>query len=470
MNIRIIIYSFFLVIPFLKVFSSDTITDKIDERIQFYFNELQDNKKIPVQKAENDITIENNDIIYEIRINELDKTTPLDLQFNSEVKRFIEIYSIRRKSEFEKILGLADLYFPIIEEKLSKYNLPLELKYLAIVESSLNPLAVSKSGAVGLWQFLYNTSSMFDLEITSYIDERSDVYKSTEAACRYFTYLFNIFNNWELAIASFNGGPGEVRNAIEKSGGKTNFWDLVPYLSEQTKHYVPAFIACVYIMNYSSEHNMIKRPAKYTYFDIDTTYVQYELNLQQIAQNIDISIEELRFLNPVYKTDVIPVLKTPSPLVLPSDKIVKFIRKEDKIYNTQLPVKNYWTKQEETGDTINRVKLTHVVDKGEFLHKIAMNYQCSIEDIKKWNKTDNTNLYPGQQLIIWVPAKDAHLYIDNLDDKNTEGFIIYTVQEGDTIWSIAEKFNVKSITELKAYNNNLDENNIKPGQKIKINW
>ena len=254
-----------------SLYGNDTVVDGIDKRIHFFFEEMankrserksdikteiveinEDNKSVTEQKNINP------EILCSERIELLNKSTPIELAYNQYVKKFVDIYSGRRKKEFEKIRGLSDLYFPIFEEKLDKYNLPLELKYLPVVESSLNALAVSPSGAVGLWQFLFNTSNMFDLEINSYIDERRDPVKSTEAACRYFLYLYNIFNDWQLAIASFNGGPGEIRNAIEKSGGKTSFWDLQPYLSQQTKNYVPAFIASLYVLNYADEIGMEK--------------------------------------------------------------------------------------------------------------------------------------------------------------------------------------------------------------------
>ena len=182
------------------------------------------------------------DMLYEYRLAQLSRLSPVALDYNAEVRRYIDLFTGPRKAEMAKIIGLSRLYFPVFDEALDRYGLPHELKYLTVVESGMNPLAMSKSGAVGLWQFLLNTGRLFDLEVTSYIDERCDVYKSTEAACRYLNYLNNTFHDWHLVLSSYNGGPGEVRKAIERCKGETNYWKLRPYLSEQAKNYVPAFI------------------------------------------------------------------------------------------------------------------------------------------------------------------------------------------------------------------------------------
>ena len=481
----LIISSLILFSP-MELGASDTIVEQIDKKIQFFFEESyqkKSDKSVRNNNISKDVISSEDKVtdpvsyqnlspeeLIERRFEELNKISPIKLEYNSQVKRFIDIYTTRRKHEYEKILGLSELYFPIFEEAFDKYNLPLELKYLSVVESSLNPLAVSPSGAVGLWQFLYNTSIMFDLEITSYIDERRDPDKSTDAACRYFAYLYNIFQDWQLAIASFNGGPGEIRNAIERSGGKTNFWELQPYLAKQTRNYVPAFIASYYVLYYADELGLVARSSKYTYFNTDTVKIKNQITFDQISNGIDVPKEELRFLNPIYKADFVPAIKNYSTLILPANKIVRFLRMEKKIYASDNVNGDYFSQLKQTGDTIGKVKLVHKVTKGEFFHKIALNYRCTIEDIKKWNHLESDHLYPGQELIIWVPQDKAHLFIKSENTYQQDGFIIYTVQEGDTIWSIAEKFNVKSIQELKNINTDLDENNIKPGQKIKINW
>ncbi|MFO7657615.1 MAG: transglycosylase SLT domain-containing protein [Bacteroidales bacterium] len=351
------------------------------------------------------------DIFYEYRIAELNKTTPIELEYNETVKKYIDIFAIQRRDEFARIIGLSLLYFPVFDEMLAKYDLPLELKYLTIVESGLNPMAVSKSGAVGLWQFLLNTCRLFDLEVNSYIDERRDVYKSTDAACRYLKYLHGTFHDWQLVLSSYNGGPGDVRKAIERSKGKMDYWQLRPYLSEQAQNYVPAFIAASYLMNYYTEHNIIPVAPEYNYFDLDTIKINYYITFQQISEMLDIPIETLRILNPVYKCDIIPEIPNHAQLTLPAEKAIEFIRNESRILGKETETANYFTMLNKANHYDNKVKIIHIVEKGDFFHKIAMKYNCSLENIKTWNNISDNSLVPGQKLIIWV---DKSFYQKNI--------------------------------------------------------
>ncbi|MBN2610304.1 MAG: transglycosylase SLT domain-containing protein [Bacteroidales bacterium] len=342
------------------------------------------------------------DIFYEYRIAELNKKTPIELEYNEAVKKYIDIYAVQRREEFAKIIGLSQLYFPVFDEMLAKYDLPLELKYLTIVESALNPFAVSKSGAVGLWQFLLNTCRLFDLEVNSYIDERRDVYKSTDAACRYLQYLYGTFNDWQLVLSSYNGGPGDVRKAIERSKGKMDYWQLRPYLSHQAQNYVPAFIAACYLMNFYPEHHIIPVAPEYNFFDLDTLKIDYYITFKQITEKIDIPLETLRYLNPVYKCDIIPDMAGHALLILPKEKVLEFIRNESRILGNEPAAANYLTMLDEANYYDNKVKITYTVQKGDFFHKIAMKYNCSIENIKTWNNLHDNSLVPGQKLIVWV--------------------------------------------------------------------
>jgi hypothetical protein len=241
------------------------------------------------------------DLTYEYRIAKLDKNTPIQLDYNEQVRRYIEIYTGKRAEEYGKMLGQAQYYFPLFEEQLSKYGLPLEFKYLPIIESSLNPLAVSSSGATGLWQFKLTSCPMFDLEVTSYMDDRCDPYKSTIAACKYLKYLYRTFNDWQLVLAAYNGGPGEVRNAIARSNGETGFWKIQSFLPEQTQNYVPAFIAAIYVMNYAPEHDIKMVPPPYTYSETDTVHIKHSVSFEQIASLTSIPVDALTYLNPVYR-------------------------------------------------------------------------------------------------------------------------------------------------------------------------
>ncbi|MDY6800026.1 MAG: transglycosylase SLT domain-containing protein [Bacteroidota bacterium] len=412
------------------------------------------------------------DLVYEYKIAELNNLTPIELEYNERVRRYIDVYTIERREHLAKIIGLAELYFPIFEEMLDKYRLPLELKYLAIVESALDPRAVSSSAAVGLWQFKINTSRMFDLEVNSYIDERCDPYKSTEAACAYLQYLYRIYNNWQLALAAYNGGPGVVRNAIIRSGGKTSFWEIEPYLPEQTNGYVPAFIAVNYVMNHYKDHNIEPIRSPFIHMDIDTIKIHHEASFKRIAEFIDVPVETLQYLNPAYKLDHIPKLKEGATVVLPANKVRSFLKNEAAILDSNKTT----TPHNEIvllGDKNGKTKIIHEVAKGEYFHKIAIKYNCTIEDIKIWNSLPTNDLNVGQKLDIWVdPILARSIEEEKLLPKqqrdSTNRFIYYIVREGDTIWSIAEKFNCRSISELKEENDIYNEKDLKPGLKLKI--
>lgn len=352
-----------------------------------------------------DTTFTHNDLYYEYQIDNLNKSTPIPLGFHEDVKKYIDIYTKKRTEEFAKILGLSDLYFPIFDHYFDKHQLPLELKYLSIVESSLNPVARSSSGALGLWQFKLNTGRMFDLTINSYIDERLDTYASTEAACKYFSYLYQTFNDWLLAISAYNGGPGVVRKAIERAGGNTNYWEIRQYMTDQAKNYVPAFIAAIYVMSHAAEHDITKIPAERTFHNTDTLQLSYPVSLEQIADITNLNIQELSTLNPVYKLNYLPGDRA-YPLILPTEAITEYLKNETKIRASKTHQHSYSDLVQEAHNTGNKIKITHKVQPGEFFHKIALQYNCTIENLKAWNDLDSNALHPGQLLDVWIsPAE-----------------------------------------------------------------
>ena len=410
------------------------------------------------------------DLVYEYRITELNNLTPIELEYNQHVRRYIDVYTIERREHFANIAGKAKRYFPMIEEKLDEYGLPHELKYLAVIESALDPFAVSSSGAVGLWQFKLNTSRMFDLKVNSYIDERRDPYKSTIAACKYLKYLHDTYDNWQLALASYNGGPGVVRKAIARSDGERSFWKLYPHLPEQTKGYVPAFIAVNYAMNHIEEHNIQPRKIKYNHYEKDTVKISSETSFQKLAETLDMEVAVLKNLNPMYRRNVIPKLKHPSHLILPKDKIVEFLEKEEEVFNGSM--KDYAQKEKPKKE---KAKIIHRVTKGEYFHKIAMKYNCNVEEIMAWNNLESNDLQAGQKLEIWVDPvylekikeEETRIKKENSLDTNRR-VVYYTIKKGDTIWSIADKFNCDSIAELLRANEIQDETDIEPGKKLKI--
>ncbi|MDD3569108.1 MAG: transglycosylase SLT domain-containing protein [Bacteroidales bacterium] len=349
------------------------------------------------------------DLVYEVRIAAIDNLSPIAFDYNEHVKRYIDIYSLERRDQVSQMLGLAQLYFPLFDELLDKYQLPLELKYLAVVESALNPLAVSTSGAVGLWQFKINTGRMFDLEVNSYIDERMDPVKSTEAACLYLKYLYRIFNDWHLVMAAYNAGPGVVRNAIFRSGGETNFWKLFDNLPEAAQNYVPAFIAAAYIMQNANEHGINAATPTAQYMETDTVIVRKPLTLGAISQHTDIPIDFLRFLNPIYRRGVVPESEKGYAIRLPVSKIQSYLEHEQIILNSIPSNLTFHDILSKAGSTENRIRVWHSVLPGDHLHKIAVRYNCTIDDINIWNPNLSSDLAIGQQITLWVDKQTYDL-------------------------------------------------------------
>jgi membrane-bound lytic murein transglycosylase D len=313
---------------------------------------------------------------------------------------------------------------------------------------------------------------MFDLKVNSYIDERRDPYKSTIAACKYLKYLYNTYENWQLALASYNGGPGVVRKAIARSNGERSFWKLFPYLPEQTKGYVPAFIAVNYAMNYLEKHNISPKQYEYSHSETDTVKINYKISFQKIANTLNMDVSVLKELNPMYRRNVIPNLNHPTHLILPEKKVLSFLKQEEKMYNTHQTPVNELAKNTKAD---KGRKIVHRVKKGEYFHKIAMKYNCTIEEIRKWNNLDSNNLQVGQKLVIYVDPQ----YLEKIREEETrlkqansnktnKRVIYYTIKKGDTIWSIANKFNCDSIAELLKTNNIQDEKDIEPGKELKI--
>jgi membrane-bound lytic murein transglycosylase D len=357
------------------------------------------------KKAEKEVYPTFPDLVYEYKIAKIGKLSPIDFDYNPKVKRYIDIYSIERREQVAQILGLAELYFPIFDEMLDKYHLPLELKYLAVVESALNPLAVSKSGAVGLWQFKINSARMFNLTVNSFIDERMDPVKSTEAACQYLEYLYKIFNDWDLALAAYNTGPGAVRNAIIRANGETNFWKIYDYLPEAAQNYVPAFIAAAYIMNNAHEHLIEPVKPIIVFAKTDTVMVSKPVAFSVVSKELNIPIEIIRFLNPIYRRDFIPDLDASTSLRLPSNKTEKFTKKRQQIYNAKVDKATFNDILLNAGNTDGKIKVLYKVKSGDYLHKIAIAYGCTVDDLLVWNQDIDDNLSVGESLTIWVDNK-----------------------------------------------------------------
>ncbi|HET6225304.1 MAG TPA: LysM peptidoglycan-binding domain-containing protein [Bacteroidia bacterium] len=436
--------------------------------------------------------------VYASRLAQIDANSPFDLQYNSVVKGYIQLYTVRRRELVSRMMALSQFYFPIFEQQLDRYNLPLELKYLAICESALNPMARSHAGAMGLWQFMYPTGKMYGLKVSSYVDERCDPYKSTEAACQYLKYLYTLFGDWQMVLAAYNGGPGTVNKAIRRSGGKKTYWEIRPFLPKETQGYVPAFIAVNYVMNYTAEHNLYSATPKKIFLEVDTISITKQVSLRQIASILGIAEDELQYLNPSYRKGVIPfVVDEKNILTLPADKLGVFIMNEERIYNLNGLVTEPLTSESILAKE-PQIIAVHRVKKGEKLSSIANRYGCTLAQLKQWNNIKGSAVPAGKKLNIYsVPTVETATKSTvsgtdrNEETKNSvkqnesessktvaetkpaetvkpaEGYKFYTIQKGDTLYKIAKKQKT-TIEEIKRLNNFSTKYMLIPGKKIKV--
>ena len=410
------------------------------------------------------------------RLAKMDAKSPFNIEYNQALENTIKAFLKNRPKAFERLMAVSEYYFPMFEEHLAKYNIPLELKYLAIVESALNPRAKSRVGASGLWQFMYPTGKQYNLEVNSYVDERYDPLKATEAACQYLSSLYGIFGDWSLVLASYNAGPGNVSKAIRRSGGSQNYWNIRKNLPRETANYVPAFLATFYIYEYRKEHNIMPKKATLTYFETDTIMVKKQMSFKQISELLDIPEEQLEFLNPIYKLKVIPFLEDKAHyLRLPKNKMGLFVSNEEKIYAYLEYLDTYKektktdfipsTKDSAYVDTekVERKTQFHTIKSGESLGKIADKYNVTITELKKWNHIKGNTIQAGKKLKIYSDKK----VIVKTEAKISNGGT-YTVRSGDSLYSIAKKFPGVSAEDIKKWND-ISGDNIQPGMKLKIN-
>lgn len=434
------------------------------------------------------------DEVYRDRMEKLDRETPFQLDYNDEVKTFIGLYAFKRRGTVSKCLGMAEMYFPLFEQKLSEHKMPLELKYLAIVESALNPTAKSRAGAGGLWQFMVATGKMYGLRVTSYIDERFDPEKSTEIACVYLKYLYKYFqNDWQLALAAYNCGAGNVNKAIRRSGGKRTFWEIRPFLPKETASYVPAFIAVNYIMAYHKEHNIYPTQPKFFSYEIDSVWVSKPVKFNQVMQYVNITLEDLRLLNPSYIQDYVPGGDYGYALYLPKNYIGDFLANEENIYKFSADpetllvadnvVKTDTLKTDSNNTTTNNVPanlttgngykiVDHKVVKGEYLAIISRKYAVSIDSIKAWNKMTTEVVYIDQ--VLKIKVADTYKETNNQTGNNntnsnntnqTTATKYHTIKKGDTLWALAQKYNT-TVDKLKSWNKLNNGKTIYIGMKL----
>ena len=430
--------------------------------------------------------------------------SPFSLDYNDRVKAFINLYINKRRGRVAYMLGLSDYYFPMIESIFDKYDIPLELKYLSVIESALNPRARSRMGATGLWQFMYTTGKIYHLEINSYVDERRDPVKATEAAAQFLKSLYSIYHDWTLVIAAYNCGPGNVNKAIRRSGGKCNFWEIYYRLPRETRGYVPAFIAATYVFHYYKNYNI--KPIKVDMpVATDTLNIDENLHLGQVAAVLHIPIEYLRELNPQYKKDILPGRKNAIyALKIPSQYTLSFIDYKDSIMNYKDSVyfadnkviapKKYERNRGFNPPSRKGLKAVYyTIKSGDNLGFIASWYHVRVSDIRYWNNIYRNNIRAGKKLVIYVPKNKVSYYkvINRLSfaekqkrigksvgkkekltkavkyDKNAK-YVMYKVRRGDNFWSIAKKYPGVSNTDIMELNGFKNPSSLKVGTLLRI--
>ena len=473
-------------------FKQDVLSD-MDKMLNLWYvrREIVNANSVLSHLSDTMQEVSNMDSLYIMRLKNI--STAIPLAYNERVKKWINLYVNVRKRSSSVQLGLAQYYFPWMQAIFDKYGLPEELVYLTIIESSLNPTAVSPAGATGIWQFMYTPGKMYGLEVNTFIDDRRDPVKATDAAARHLKDLYNMFNDWGLAIAAYNCGVGNVRKAILRSGGKTTYWGISPYLPRETQNYFPIYIAAYYMMKYHNAHGIaaadIAIPS-----DVDTVMVQKELHLEQVSKVLNISMEELQTLNPQYKRNVVPAYVKPYPLKLRSQDVLRYLELQDSIHAYHhdeyfTPLKVY--ESQFTGKTLDlqSKKKYHTVKNGETLSRIASKYGLSVYELKKMNNLKSNTLKVKQRLFVGYeyvapkeepkPATPTPAPAVQTDSTGAvvapapavapqpQEDIIYIVKKGDTLYGIASKYH-KNAKDIAKYNKISNMNDISVGQRIKI--
>jgi membrane-bound lytic murein transglycosylase D len=429
---------------------------------------------------------------YKARLARLPFIVPV--AYNTSVRNCIDRYAVKLRKKVRYIMGMSDFYFPMIEQKLDAHGLPVELKYLAVVESALDPIAQSRMGASGLWQFMLPTGKIYGLEINSLIDERYDPEKATEAACRYFKEMYETYGDWLLVIAAYNCGPGNVNKAIRRSGGNTDFWKLFQYLPRETRSYVPLYIAIAYLMTYHCDHNLCPVRADFS-VATDTLIVSRNLHFDQIADVLQIDREAVRFYNPQYKREIIPGGVTPSVLRLPVDKTYAFMDNEDSVYTHRYEELLAKCPAVDISNPESRLqRITHTAKAGETVNYIANLYGVTSANLRRWNGLSGRNVPAGRKLKVYVdngglafadavPSNTA-VPSASVAAKKVGGSVAqtqteaktapktangntYTVKSGDSLYAISRKYPGVTVKQIQDANG-LSSTNLRVGQVLKI--
>ncbi len=442
------------------------------------------------------------DSIYIKRLQALNSF--IDLSYNKTVKNFIELYTKKRREMVGVMLGLSSYYYPMFEEALDKYELPIELKYLPVIESALNPRARSRVGATGLWQFMYGSGKMYGLEINSFVDERRDPMRSTDAAVRYLKKLYEIYGDWHLVIAAYNCGPGNVNKAIRRSGGARDYWKIYYRLPRETRGYVPAFIAAVYVMNYYQAHGITPEKPEFQIVT-DTIKINSYLNLKQVAATLNMPLEQLRDYNPQYRVDIIPAKPNkPYMLKMPYENIGEFIDRQEEVFaykrneffpDNKIKQPSSSKYQYTPVDIKGKDKVFYTVKSGDNLGYIGSWFHVRLSDVRYWNNIRRNLIRAGQRLVIYVPKGKGEYYkkfntmsfaqkqqsigktpstvtakakTTTTTPDTGANYIYHTVRRNESLWLIARKYPGISAENIMQLNNIKNAKRISPGQRLKI--
>ncbi|MFM7017876.1 LysM peptidoglycan-binding domain-containing protein, partial [Flavobacterium sp.] len=476
-----------------KTFVKDDLAACVDSlwlkeltNLDIYNNLTEDIQTINIdEKVDYELPTE----LLKTRLQEMDEKSPFHIEYNQGLENIIKSFLKNRKRAFERLMAISEYYFPLFEEAFDKQNVPLEIKYLAVVESALNPKAVSRVGATGLWQFMYQTGKQYGLKIDSYVDERSDPLKASEAAAQYMKNMYAIFGDWDLVLASYNSGPGNVAKAIRRSGGQQNYWNIRKNLPQETQGYVPAFLATMYIYEYHKEHGIKPERAPIKHFATDTVMIKRQMSFKQISDLIDIPVAQLQILNPSYKLNVVPSYRDQSHyLRLPQDKMAVFTSNESKIYayvdrEANLREKPFQIVRpivpQDSVNTFQRLAQAKVryyrVKRGDNLSTIAKKYDVAVEDLKKWNNIKGNEVAYGKNLKINgtdVEQKSTAVAKVEVDKKAVQKDSVvtttssYVVQKGDNLSTIAKKFNI-TVADIQEWNK-LTNTNVQLGASLQV--
>jgi len=418
-----------------------SITQNLDSLLNVWYvkNSIEENNNPIDVNAE--IPVYSDSIVS----NRLEKLPMIfDLAYNDRVKSFINLYAVKRRKQVESMLGMTEYYFPMFEAIFDSYDIPLELKYLAIIESALNPRAVSRAGATGLWQFMYTTGKLYKLKINSLVDERRDPVKSTHAAAQFLKDLYEIYGDWTLVIAAYNCGPGNVNKAIRRSGGTKNYWEIYYKLPRETRGYVPAFIAATYVMEHYKEYNIVPEKIEYPVVT-DTIIVTQDLHLRQVSEVINIPLRQLQDLNPQFRRDIIPCRTDTFALMLPFEYTTKFIELQDSIYSYKDSIffnkKAIVTPANYTSDSYvpnppskDMEKVYYTIKSGDNLGFISSWFNVGLSDLRHWNNINRNMIRAGKKLIIYVHKNDIEKYnkIDKMSFAQKQKMVGKTVTKSET--------------------------------------